>query len=85
MPNKSIHYEQVRAFGRVVGASGKGPYDLCVTLMSSAGSGIMEAANRGAEDVGAIPIGLNIELPFEQYPILSVRRFQFCFSLLCDS
>ena len=66
--DKSIYYDMARKFGALVGHSGKGPDDTHVTLMTGGGPGIMEAANRGAFDVGAKSIGLNITLPHEQYP-----------------
>jgi uncharacterized protein (TIGR00730 family) len=52
-------YALARETARLVGESG-------LAVITGGGPGIMEAANRGAKDVGACSIGLNIELPFEQ-------------------
>ena len=68
MIRKSLYYDEARKFGQLVGKSGKNPEDCHVTLMTGGGPGIMEAANRGALDVGAKSIGLNINLTHEQFP-----------------
>ncbi len=64
---KAKYYDEARKFGRIVSESDlhKGGEYVIVT---GGGPGIMEAANRGADDEKALNIGLNIMLPMEQVP-----------------
>ena len=65
---KSHYYDVARELGRLVGKAGGGPGDCRLAIVTGGGPGLMEAANRGAYDVGAKSVGLNISLPQEQYP-----------------
>jgi len=77
---KSKYYDVAREFGSLVGRSGAGPDDCRLVMMTGGGPGIMEAANRGAFDVDAKSIGLNITLPHEQFPNPYISP-ELCFSL----
>lgn len=52
-------YALARQIGACLGRAG-------YAVITGGGPGLMEAANRGAQDVGALSIGCNIELPHEQ-------------------
>jgi uncharacterized protein (TIGR00730 family) len=58
-PADDPEYALARETARLVGEAG-------MAVITGGGPGVMEAANRGARDAGALSIGLGIELPFEQ-------------------
>lgn len=75
----------VTVFGSARTPEGSAPYELArrigaelaqvgFTVMTGGGPGVMEAANRGARDVGGTSVGCNIVLPHEQFenPYLDV-------------
>jgi len=59
LAEESPEYQRSREMGRALGEAG-------FAVITGGGPGLMEAANRGAQDVGALSVGLNIELPHEQ-------------------
>ena len=62
------YYEMAREMGRRLAENG-------FAVMTGAGPGIMEAANRGCREAGGLSIGANIHLPHEQKPNPYVDRY----------
>jgi hypothetical protein len=75
-PPEHPHYALAREVGACLGGGG-------YAVITGGGPGLMEAANRGARDAGALSIGCNIELPHEQKlnPYLDIGlRFRHFFA-----
>jgi uncharacterized protein (TIGR00730 family) len=82
LKDKSRYYDEARKLAQIasecgiIDADGSRHFVVC----SGGGPSIMEAANRGAADVGAESVGMNIVLPHEQAPNVYVTpdlSFQF--------
>ena len=70
------YYQLARDVGRELANAG-------YTVLTGGGPGVMEAANRGARDVGGRSLGCNIELPHEQMPnpyVDEVIHFNYFFT-----
>jgi len=62
----SVYYDEARKFARLCSQHSAQYYYREFVVVTGGGPGVMEAGNRGADEVGAPSIGLNIVLPHEQ-------------------
>ena len=75
-PPEDPGYGQAREVARMLGQAG-------FAIITGGGPGMMQAANQGARDAGAMSVGLNIQLPFEQRfnPYVDIPlRFHYFFT-----
>ena len=66
--DKCHYYDEAQKLGRIVSEANHATDAPHCVVATGGGPGIMEAANRGADDAGAKTIGFNIVLPHEQAP-----------------
>jgi uncharacterized protein (TIGR00730 family) len=75
-PPDHSDYALIRAVATALGSAG-------YAIITGGAGGLMEAANRGARDAGAVSVGCNIELPHEQHlnPYVDIElRFRHFFA-----
>ncbi len=75
----SRYYEEARRFAQFASLTSKALDYRDYVVVTGGGPGVMEAGNRGATDVGAPTIGLNIVLPHEQTPNTYITP-ELCFN-----
>jgi uncharacterized protein (TIGR00730 family) len=63
----SAAYETAESVAGLLGRAG-------YSVITGGGPGVMEAANKGATESGAVSVGLNIELPLEQKPNIYANK-----------
>jgi uncharacterized protein (TIGR00730 family) len=68
LPESHRYYRLAREIGGELARAG-------FAVMTGGGSGLMEAANRGAREAGGLSLGCNIRLPREQKPNAYLDRF----------
>ncbi|MDF1856164.1 LOG family protein [Pseudooceanicola sp.] len=64
----SCYYDEARKLAQLITRKSLDSYGREWVICTGGGPGVMEAGNRGADDVGGHSIGLNIVLPHEQAP-----------------
>lgn len=79
LEENSKYYEEARKFARLCSERSAASHHREYVVVTGGGPGVMEAGNRGASDVGAPSIGLNIVLPHEQAPNAYVTP-ELCFN-----
>jgi len=75
----SRYYHEARRFAQYASLTSRALDHKDYVVVTGGGPGVMEAGNRGADDVGAPSIGFNIVLPHEQAPNIYVSP-EFCFN-----
>jgi uncharacterized protein (TIGR00730 family) len=68
----SKYYDEARRFAQYASTASKALAFHDYVVVTGGGPGVMEAGNRGAADIGAPSIGLNVVLPHEQAPNIYV-------------
>ena len=79
LANLSDFYAEAEKFAEIVTKESMKRDGKELVVVTGGGPGVMEAGNRGAENVGGKSIGLNIVLPFEQAPNTHVTP-ELCFN-----
>ena len=79
LEKNSKYYEEARRFAQLCSQHSAASRYREYVVVTGGGPGVMEAGNRGATDVGAPSIGLNIVLPHEQAPNVYVTP-ELCFN-----